>query len=302
MSIKLMTVVWDCGAYDGGSLITLLALADWARDDGSKIYPTVRQLVLKTRLDERQVRRILKSLQNDGVLLKVAEATGKPGIANEYRLDVARLWAAGTKGGHDVTPDISAVEGGHFEQDGGHFEPPYIDKPLSTTAIKPLSSAKAEKKTGFSQDFAEFYAVFPRKKGRLAAEKAYGRARKSAPAATLLGGACRYAKERAGEDPNFTLHPATWLNQGRWEDEAGPASPPSKNGRAGLPEAISTARWVKRLEIFHLGEPADNLVNATWPGTWDPKWGPRPGQPGCQAPAEALAEYGRLHPPRLAAG
>jgi hypothetical protein len=30
----------------------------------------------------------------------------------------------------------------------------------------------------------------------------------------------RYARSRAGEPEEFTVHPATWLNQERWCDEA----------------------------------------------------------------------------------
>ena len=40
-----------------------------------------------------------------------------------------------------------------------------------------------------------------------------------------IAGAQRYAGERAGEDPKFTKHPATWLRGGCWEDE-----PPANGG------------------------------------------------------------------------
>ena len=37
--------------------------------------------------------------------------------------------------------------------------------------------------------------------------------------AELLEGIRRYAITRAGQDEQYTVHPATWLNQGRWADE-----------------------------------------------------------------------------------
>jgi hypothetical protein len=35
----------------------------------------------------------------------------------------------------------------------------------------------------------------------------------------IIAGAQRYAGERAGQDPQFTAHPATWLYQERWLDD-----------------------------------------------------------------------------------
>jgi hypothetical protein len=35
----------------------------------------------------------------------------------------------------------------------------------------------------------------------------------------MLAGAKRYAGKRAGQDPKYTKHPATWLNAGCYADE-----------------------------------------------------------------------------------
>lgn len=67
-------------------------------------------------------------------------------------------------------------------------------------------------------DFQEFWQVYPRRAGKKAAEKAWTKAVKATPAAQILGGAARFR-----DDPNreqaCTPHPATWLNQGRWDDD-----------------------------------------------------------------------------------
>lgn len=80
--------------------------------------------------------------------------------------------------------------------------------------IKPSSSADA--------DFDEFWQHYPRKIGKQSARKAYTRALKLAPGDVILAGVLRYAAERKGEDPTYTAHPDTWLNQGRWDDEPTP--------------------------------------------------------------------------------
>lgn len=68
-------------------------------------------------------------------------------------------------------------------------------------------------------EFGKFYDAYPRHVGRGAAEKAWCKAVKGTPAPVIIAAAERYAEQREGQDPKFTPHPATWLNQGRWADE-----------------------------------------------------------------------------------
>lgn len=74
-----------------------------------------------------------------------------------------------------------------------------------------------------TDEFEEFWGIYPRRVAKLAALKAFTKARKIASLDDILAGARRYAAERANEDQQFTAHPASWLNAGRWMDE--PAQP-----------------------------------------------------------------------------
>ncbi|MGI9485455.1 MAG: hypothetical protein ACR2RF_06145 [Geminicoccaceae bacterium] len=67
--------------------------------------------------------------------------------------------------------------------------------------------------------FDEFWTLCPRKKGKGAARKAYAKARKLAEESELIDAIRRFRQECLGKDPDFICHPATWLNQERWEDE-----------------------------------------------------------------------------------
>lgn len=73
----------------------------------------------------------------------------------------------------------------------------------------------------FDAEFLIWYAAFPRHTGKLAAEKSYLRARKMATAEELIDGIEAY--KRAKHPDADVCHPATFLNQGRWMDEAPPA-------------------------------------------------------------------------------
>ena len=83
MSIKVMTQVWEHAPVDKGSLLVLLALADFA-DDSGVCYPAVPTLAKKARLEERQVQRVVKGLISKG-LLSVEWNKGPFGV-NLYRV------------------------------------------------------------------------------------------------------------------------------------------------------------------------------------------------------------------------
>jgi hypothetical protein len=67
--------------------------------------------------------------------------------------------------------------------------------------------------------FETFWKVYPRKIGKMAAFKAWKRAKMLCNAGLILNAVEVFAKSVKGKDPQFTPHPATWLNGGRWDDE-----------------------------------------------------------------------------------
>ena len=69
-------------------------------------------------------------------------------------------------------------------------------------------------------NFNEFYSLYPRKQGRRAAEKSWDRLtlNEQEEAFNALSNHIDYWKLKQTEK-DYIPHPATWLNQGRWEDE-----------------------------------------------------------------------------------
>jgi hypothetical protein len=76
VSIKVMSWVWDNSPHSGGALVVLLAIADFAHEDGSGAFPSVETLAAKARLSKRQTQTILKELNESGELL-VAHGGGR---------------------------------------------------------------------------------------------------------------------------------------------------------------------------------------------------------------------------------
>ena len=89
----------------------------------------------------------------------------------------------------------------------------------STSTSTSISTTTPTKKT--PEGFEAFWTCYPNKKGKQAAVKAWERAKNKPDYQTIIA-----AVERQKTWPNWTKdggqyipNPATWLNQGRWEDQ-----------------------------------------------------------------------------------
>lgn len=71
------------------------------------------------------------------------------------------------------------------------------------------------------EEFETFWKLYPRRKGKGDARKAFKRARKQVEFSTLMEGLRAYTQWCAAEmkESRYICHPSTWLNQERWEDE-----------------------------------------------------------------------------------
>lgn len=124
-----------------------------------------------------------------------------------------------------------------FNPDQKHnesFSDPRPDPTRPKKVEAPLRSASVRSRASPATDgdaFEEFYAAYPKHVGRKAAVEKWRKAvRDGADPAEIIAGAKRYADERRGENPRYTKHPATWLNQGCWEDEAAPPTREQPSG------------------------------------------------------------------------
>lgn len=87
MSIRVLNLVWEHSEAKGSALLLLLAVADYADEDGVA-YPSVAALAKKSRMSERNTQYALKRLEQMGELaIKPGEG---PRGANLYRVLVER--------------------------------------------------------------------------------------------------------------------------------------------------------------------------------------------------------------------
>ncbi|MEW1813256.1 hypothetical protein AB0284_21445 [Pseudarthrobacter phenanthrenivorans] len=103
-----------------------------------------------------------------------------------------------------------------------------IAKPSQTDSNpdgKPMAPTRPDHKRTSSSpaappmEFDQFWAAYPRRVGKQAAIKAWAKAVKITEPQKIIDAAASYARTVRDKDPQYTAHPSSWLNAGRWDDE-----------------------------------------------------------------------------------
>lgn len=85
MSIRVMSHVWENSKQSGSALVLLLAIADFANDDGMA-WPAIGTLAKKIRMSERYVHRLVRDMVTAGEM-RVEYKAGKNGT-NQYWINL----------------------------------------------------------------------------------------------------------------------------------------------------------------------------------------------------------------------
>lgn len=140
MSIKISSLVWEHYPAGGCELLTALAYADHAHDDGANIRPSVAYIAKKTRQSERSVRRYLAQMRENGWLLTVRHGNGRRGFATEYRVNP--LWITNPDKLSPFAPEASETltnQAGKDDNRGSKRVTPLSAQP-STTIKEPTTA------------------------------------------------------------------------------------------------------------------------------------------------------------------
>lgn len=110
-----------------------------------------------------------------------------------------------------------------------HTRDVFVSSLPSSVDSLSLEATQEEKACG---KFAEFWKIYPHKVGKKDAEKSFAKALKTVDFTRLIAAVRVYG---AKTDDRPWCNPATWLNQGRWDDQ--PAEP-TRGGALGVLERI----------------------------------------------------------------
>jgi hypothetical protein len=104
MSVRIMSEVFTRYPSGGGEMLLALALADHASDDGSRVWPSIPSLAVKTRQSERAVQLQLRKMESCGWLIKVSSKKIGRGQTVEYR--ISEGWIKG----ENISPFVGDAE------------------------------------------------------------------------------------------------------------------------------------------------------------------------------------------------
>src|SRR5690606_38380458 len=117
MSVKVMTAVFERYPVGGGEMILALALADHADDDGTKVFPSIEHLMVKTRQSRRTVQYQLRRMEESGWLILVKNGHGGRGQSREYRISLEWIKGGelpGQENGAEIAPISEEKNGADF--------------------------------------------------------------------------------------------------------------------------------------------------------------------------------------------
>ena len=110
MVVPVIRAVIESERFAGSQKLVLATLAAYADADGTNIFPAIDTVARKCGFDRRTVQRHLRSLEDDGVMVKVAEA--RQHRPAKYRIDMAAL-------GVTPAPPLNDPRGGRIAPRGG---------------------------------------------------------------------------------------------------------------------------------------------------------------------------------------
>lgn len=229
MSVRVMALVFDFQGVTPTEKLVLLALADYAADDGSQVYPSITTVIKKTCLCERAVRIACRTMESRGLL----ESVTRSGKSTVYTIAVDTL----TVPRHLVPPGIKCTPAPdaplprHLVPPTGACDAPNpsINHQIETSIIKGAVL------TAFWETFLKAYpsrgsgndrGITPGRK------KFEAEVKRGTSPEILITGAETYAKnciltDRAGTQ--YVKQIPAWFNQRVWEEEI-PDYTPSTNG------------------------------------------------------------------------
>lgn len=170
MSVYAMSSVWKLSQHEASDLLVLLAVADYANDEG-EAWPSVEALMRKARLSERAVRYSIRRLVASGEMT-VAEDSGPvlPSKQGRKRGAKATLYTVALGTGKSCKPcstsaEVPQMAMGSPANGDTSPTPPIKDGPISTDPPEEGSSPAAT--------FEAFWTIWPHDR-KCAKKQAFG--------------------------------------------------------------------------------------------------------------------------------
>jgi hypothetical protein len=203
MSFQSMTWATSQTCGSAAAKLVLLMLANHTNGHTGKCNPRHKLLAAECDMTVETLKSHLKKLEALGFITIIPQYAEGVQLPNQYMLNM-------DGGGGKFSPE----GGGKFSPEGGgKFSTTYNQE------VKPVIEPTESTPIGFDS----FWSAYPRKVAKPAALKAW---RKAKPTDRQIDAIVDDVRKRQNSDEwqksdgQFIPHPATYLNQRRWEDSA----------------------------------------------------------------------------------
>ena len=252
MSYGHLIAAWKVTGLTPREKVVLLALADCMNATTGMCFPSARRLSEMTGIHDRSVWRVLGLLEEKGLITRINRELDRGGkSSNRYLLhlsepvppptslpmtepaqpyeeiytppydknDIAPMTQQHTPYDKNVTLTIEENQGREPREDNTH------DQLFELTETEPTPKPAKPKKRPlgeYTEAFEKFWKIYPSNRGKAAAFKAWGKAKKRGATEEQLNTAAAGYREyvtRLGRAEEHIKHAATWLNQDEWLDE-----------------------------------------------------------------------------------
>lgn len=231
MGVRLIVEVLDRYHGEAHRKLWLAAFAESANDKTRQGWPPREELASRADVSPSRASNIATALIGEGVLRR-DRGGNRSGPAKYTLLELTpvgvlkkgspKTHSSGPGKGSPSTNPQPQVKGSRDPGKGSRSTPqPAETGSLPLKSIPLINTPPARKRAEYDDPaWREFWLAYPRKTAKRTAWRAWLSAmNRDADPAAVVKAAIAYATERGGQDPNYTKHPATWLNGDCWLDE-----------------------------------------------------------------------------------
>lgn len=192
-----MRAVWESSKQEGGGLLLMLAIADFA-DDAGIAFPSMERLANKARLTQRRAQQLIADLVKSGEL--AVERGGGKRRTNTYRVTLKSFRGITPKSFRGINTAKGEILSAKGEISGSQTLKPASP---STTSYDPSVIHHIDP----SGEFERFFSDYPRKENKKAARQRVGEAGPRLGHGRRDKGRHRAPQGRGMGRPRDPLHP-----------------------------------------------------------------------------------------------
>ena len=175
------------------SKLVLLMLANYA-DENGRCYPSQKHLAKICHVSRQSINKYIKDLEQSGLITITKKSNGLL-VHNEYVINKSNV-----KDVDNASTNVNLAD--------------RVCQPALQNTINNTINI-------YTSNFEVFWKEVPKKVSKAQSKKIYEKLIKDKviTESELTDKMKEYAEYVKGKDPKYILHPSTWLNQRRWEDD-----------------------------------------------------------------------------------